>query len=188
MASGEMTDEAFRVFLSEALGACARVSRDGAVHFVCMDWRHMDDVAAVGKQVYGDLLNLCFWNKSNAGMGSLYRSKHELILRLSCWRSAAFQHGRARKARPKSHQCLGLRLGELLRRQPPRRFDFVPHSQADCACGGRASRRHGTRGTCPRYLPRLWHNADRGRAQRATLSRVGPSTPPMSTWQLNAGR
>jgi len=39
----------------------------------------MDDVSAVGKQVYGDLLNLCFWNKSNAGMGSLYRSKHELI-------------------------------------------------------------------------------------------------------------
>jgi DNA modification methylase len=79
MASGEMTDEAFRAFLSETLGACARVSRDGAVHFVCMDWRHMDDVAAVGKGVYGDLLNLCFWNKSNAGMGSLYRSKHELI-------------------------------------------------------------------------------------------------------------
>jgi hypothetical protein len=44
-----------------------------------MDWRHMDDVSAVGKGVYGDLLNLCFWNKSNAGMGSLYRSKHELI-------------------------------------------------------------------------------------------------------------
>jgi DNA modification methylase len=49
MASGEMTDEAFRTFLSETLGACARVSRDGAVHFVCMDWRHMDDVAAVSK-------------------------------------------------------------------------------------------------------------------------------------------
>jgi DNA modification methylase len=68
-----------REFAMETLGACARASRDGAVHFVCMDWRHMDDVAAVGKQVYGDLLNLCFWNKSNAGMGSLYRSKHELI-------------------------------------------------------------------------------------------------------------
>jgi hypothetical protein len=49
MTSGEMSDEAFRVCLSEALGACARVSRDGAVHFVCMDWRHMDDVSAVGK-------------------------------------------------------------------------------------------------------------------------------------------
>ena len=45
MASGEMSDEAFRAFLTESLGACAQVSRDGAVHFVCMDWRHMDDVA-----------------------------------------------------------------------------------------------------------------------------------------------
>jgi DNA modification methylase len=44
-----------------------------------MDWRHMDDVSAVGQSVYGELLNLCIWNKSNAGMGSLYRSKHELV-------------------------------------------------------------------------------------------------------------
>src|SRR5215207_682767 len=44
-----------------------------------MDWRHMDDVSAVGRSIYGDLLNLCIWNKSNAGMGSLYRSKHELV-------------------------------------------------------------------------------------------------------------
>ena len=79
MASGEMSEAAFRAFLSETLGACASVSRDGAVHFVCMDWRHMDDVAAVGGAIYGDLLNLCVWNKSNAGMGSLYRSKHELV-------------------------------------------------------------------------------------------------------------
>lgn len=79
MASGEMTDSAFRNFLSESLGACAKVSRDGAIHFVCMDWRHMDDVSAVGDDIYGARLNLCIWNKSNAGMGSLYRSKHELI-------------------------------------------------------------------------------------------------------------
>lgn len=79
MASGEMSDTEFRTFLSETLGACAQVSRDGAVHFVCMDWRHMEDVTAVGRDVYGALLNLCVWNKSNAGMGSLYRSKHELV-------------------------------------------------------------------------------------------------------------
>ena len=79
MASGEMSEAKFRTFLSETLGAAARVSRDGAVHFVCMDWRHMDDVSSVGRQVYGELLNLCVWNKSNAGMGSLYRSKHELV-------------------------------------------------------------------------------------------------------------
>jgi len=79
MASGEMTDTEFRTFLTESLGACAKVSKDGAVHFVCMDWRHMGDVTAVGQSVYGSLVNLCIWNKSNAGMGSLYRSKHELV-------------------------------------------------------------------------------------------------------------
>ncbi|MCB1357413.1 MAG: ParB N-terminal domain-containing protein [Maritimibacter sp.] len=79
MASGEMTEAEFRTFLAATLGAAAAVSRDGAVHFVCMDWRHMEDVSAVGNRVYGELLNLCIWNKSNAGMGSLYRSKHELV-------------------------------------------------------------------------------------------------------------
>ncbi|GGO52431.1 DNA modification methylase [Roseovarius pacificus] len=79
MASGEMDDDEFRAFLEATLGAAAQVSREGAVHFVCMDWRHMDDVAAVGRKVYGARLNLCVWNKSNAGMGSLYRSKHELV-------------------------------------------------------------------------------------------------------------
>jgi DNA modification methylase len=79
MASGEMSEAEFRTFLSDTLGAAARVSRDGAVHFVCMDWRHMDSVSTVGAAVYGARLNLCIWNKSNAGMGSLYRSKHELV-------------------------------------------------------------------------------------------------------------
>ncbi|WP_298885691.1 DNA methyltransferase [uncultured Bradyrhizobium sp.] len=79
MASGEMSEPQFRAFLSETLGAAAAISREGAVHFVCMDWRHMDSVSAVGSSVYGELLNLCIWNKSNAGMGSLYRSKHELV-------------------------------------------------------------------------------------------------------------
>ncbi len=79
MASGEMSEAEFRSFLADTLGAAARCSRDGAVHFVCMDWRHMDSVSAVGNTIYGERLNLCVWNKSNAGMGSLYRSKHELV-------------------------------------------------------------------------------------------------------------
>lgn len=79
MASGEMTTSAFRQFLTETLGACAAVSRPGAVHFVCMDWRHMDDVSAAASPLYDELLNICVWNKSNAGMGSLYRSKHEMV-------------------------------------------------------------------------------------------------------------
>jgi DNA modification methylase len=79
MASGEMSTAEFRKFLSETLNAAAQVSREGAVHFECMDWRHMDDVSAAAEAVYGSLLNVCIWNKSNAGMGSLYRSKHELV-------------------------------------------------------------------------------------------------------------
>lgn len=80
MASGEMTEAKFTDFLQETLSACAAVSRDGAVHFVCMDWRHLGELQDAGDDVYGALLNLCVWNKSNAGMGALYRSKHELVL------------------------------------------------------------------------------------------------------------
>lgn len=79
MASGEMSTAEFRAFLAETLGAAAQVTRDGGVHFVCMDWRHLDDVSQVAEGIYSSLLNLCVWNKSNAGMGSLYRSKHELV-------------------------------------------------------------------------------------------------------------
>ena len=79
MASGEMTETEFRTFLTDTLTPCVDVSRDGAVHFIFMDWRHHDDVRSVGKYLYSDQLNLCVWNKSNAGMGSLYRSKHELV-------------------------------------------------------------------------------------------------------------
>src|ERR1700719_1644890 len=68
MASGEMSEAEFRSFLADTLGAAARWSRDGAVHFVCMDWRHMDSVSAIGSTIYGERLNLCVWNKSNAGM------------------------------------------------------------------------------------------------------------------------
>lgn len=80
MASGEMSEDQFRTFLADTLGACITVSRDGAVHFVCMDWRHYGEVIAAADDLYGEQLNLCVWNKSNAGMGNLYRSKHELVL------------------------------------------------------------------------------------------------------------
>ena len=79
MASGEMTETEFRAFLAATLGAAARVSRDGAVHFVCMDWRHMKEIEAAGRDVYSDLKNLIIWVKDNGGMGTFYRSRHELI-------------------------------------------------------------------------------------------------------------
>jgi DNA modification methylase len=79
MASGEMSEEAYEKLLEDALGGFAKVSRNGAVHDVFIDHQHLDVMLAVGKRVYGKRLNVCVWNKSNAGMGGLYRNKHELI-------------------------------------------------------------------------------------------------------------
>ncbi|WP_084518581.1 DNA methyltransferase [Bradyrhizobium sp. th.b2] len=78
-ASGEMRPAQFRRFLSETLGNGIHVSTEAAVHFVCMDWRHIDDLIAVGRDLYDSMLNLVVWNKTNAGQGSFYRSQHELI-------------------------------------------------------------------------------------------------------------
>jgi hypothetical protein len=65
--------------LQTTLGHLARHSLDGAIHFVCMDWRHMAELLAAGRAIYAALKNLIVWNKTNAGMGSFYRSKHELV-------------------------------------------------------------------------------------------------------------
>jgi DNA modification methylase len=79
MASGEMSSPDFVRFLGTVLDAAAAVSRDGAVHFVCMDWRHIAELLAAAKGVYGAALNLVVWAKTNPGQGSFYRSAHELI-------------------------------------------------------------------------------------------------------------
>jgi DNA modification methylase len=79
MASGEMNEAEFVAFLEKALGHHATSSDAGAIHFVCMDWRHLGELLAAGRRVYSELKNLCVWVKTNAGMGSLYRSQHELV-------------------------------------------------------------------------------------------------------------
>jgi DNA modification methylase len=80
MASGEMNKAEFTAFLGQALRTLAAFSAAGSLHYVCMDWRHLDELLAAGAEVYGELKNLCVWVKDNAGMGSLYRSQHELVL------------------------------------------------------------------------------------------------------------
>lgn len=79
MASGEMLAEAFSAFLTETFGAMAGYSRDGAIAFVCMDWRHMDELLVAGQSAFTELKNLCVWNETNGGMVTFYRSKHELV-------------------------------------------------------------------------------------------------------------
>jgi DNA modification methylase len=80
MGVGEMSPGAFTGFLQQTLGHAAAQSRDGAIAFVCMDWRHLGELLAAGQPIFSELKNLCVWNKSSAGMGTFYRSKHELVL------------------------------------------------------------------------------------------------------------
>lgn len=79
MAAGEMSEAAFTIFLTESLQPAAKMCRDGAIAFVCMDWRHMGELLAAGRDVFDEMKNLIVWNKTNGGMGTFYRSKHELI-------------------------------------------------------------------------------------------------------------
>jgi DNA modification methylase len=88
MASGEMSEAEFTRFLSTTFEQLCAFSRPGSMHYICMDWRHLREFLGAGAKTYGDLLNLCVWVKSNGGMGSLYRSQHELI--------GVFKNGKAR--------------------------------------------------------------------------------------------
>ena len=78
-ASGEMTADQFTAFLETAFRNLVANSTDGSIHMVFMDWRHMAEVQAAGGSVYSELKNLIVWVKDNGGMGSFYRSRHELI-------------------------------------------------------------------------------------------------------------
>jgi DNA modification methylase len=79
MASGEMTEQEFTDFLTASLTLMCAHSKPGALIYACMDWRHMGEMLAAGRSSGCDLLNLCVWAKTNGGMGSLYRSGHELV-------------------------------------------------------------------------------------------------------------
>ena len=79
MGSGELSVTEFINFLKQTLENAASTSREGAIHFVCMDWRHIVELIQAGADIYGEMLNLVVWVKTTPGQGSFYRSAHELI-------------------------------------------------------------------------------------------------------------
>lgn len=87
MASGEMSDDEFAAFLAEVMSRCIETSADGSLHFMFMDWKGIGRLLACGERLYTALKNVCVWDKGRGGMGSLYRSQHELV--------AVFKNGRA---------------------------------------------------------------------------------------------
>ncbi|EJF90296.1 site-specific DNA-methyltransferase [Bartonella tamiae] len=78
-ASGEMNEQEFTTFLCNAFIHLTEHSKDGSIHFICMDWRHMREVMDAASGLYSELKNLIVWAKDNGGMGTFYRSRHELI-------------------------------------------------------------------------------------------------------------
>jgi DNA modification methylase len=89
MASGEMSEDQFTTFLSDTYALLCRHSTDGSIHQICMDWRHMREMLAAGDANYSELKNVCIWNKTNAGMGTFYRSKHEMVF---IWKNGSAPH------------------------------------------------------------------------------------------------
>lgn len=87
MASGEMSDAEFEAFLTLFCTLVCQHAIDGSLHYFCMDWRGMGQLLNATRPIYDEQLNLCVWNKPRPGMGSFYRSKHELIF--------VFKKGRA---------------------------------------------------------------------------------------------
>lgn len=88
MASGEMSEEQFIDFLASFLQCVIGVCIDGALIYAYMDWRHTYELLIAARRMKLAQLSLCCWNKDNAGMGSFYRSKHELVF--------LFKHGTGR--------------------------------------------------------------------------------------------
>jgi DNA modification methylase len=79
MAAGEMTEPEFTDFLATSLKLMCANTTQGALLYACMDWRHISEMHAAGRASGCDFLNLCVWVKGNGGLGSLYRSRHELV-------------------------------------------------------------------------------------------------------------
>ncbi len=79
MAAGEMTSSEFTNFLSTTLSHLAKFSVQGSLHYICMDWRHLKELLNAAERNYTELKNLCIWVKDSGGLGSLYRSQHELV-------------------------------------------------------------------------------------------------------------
>jgi DNA modification methylase len=100
--SGDMAKDALTEFLTAALGNLVMHSKDGSIHDICLDWRHLEAMLAAGNNVYSELKNVCVWIKKNGGTESFYRGRHELVF---IWKSGTAphianferrQHGRSR--------------------------------------------------------------------------------------------
>ena len=145
MGVGEMNKDQFTGFLVDTLGKAAAHCRDGAIAFVFMDWRHIGDLLSAGEQVFSELKNLCVWNKTNGGMGTFYRSKHELIFVFKVGTAShvnTFGLGETGRYRTNVWEYAGVntfragRLEELELHPTVKSVGLVSHAIKDCIRAG----------------------------------------------------
>lgn len=84
MGSGELGAE-FPAFLSKVINLATLHVCVGALLYLFMDWRSIAELINAARSLDLKFLNLAVWVKNNGGMGSFYRSRHELI--------GIFRHG-----------------------------------------------------------------------------------------------
>lgn len=77
--SGEMNKAEFADFIRQAFDLQERHARPGSLSYQFIDWRSVELMIRKGRKIYESLINLCVWVKPAADMGSLYRSRHDLI-------------------------------------------------------------------------------------------------------------
>jgi len=142
MASGEMSGPEFTDFLAAVMEQLIKFSIDGSIHYLFMDFRHMGEMLAAAEGRYAQLLNLCVWMKSNAGMGSLYRSQHELVFVFKAGKAPHInnvelgKHGRNRTNiwRYRGMNSFGKGRDEALAAHPTvKPIDLVADAIRDCS-------------------------------------------------------
>jgi DNA modification methylase len=142
MARGELSRKEFTSFLEHVFEELVANTIDGSIHQICMDWRHMSEMIAAGEHAYTTLMNVCIWNKTNGGMGSFYRSKHELVF---VWKNGKAAHinnielGRFGRSRTNVWDYAGVnsfgarRLDELASHPTTKPVALVADAIKDCS-------------------------------------------------------
>ena len=173
--SGERSGTEFIASLGQVFRNLAAFSIDGSLHYVCIDWRHAEELLVASRDVYDELKDLCVWVKDKSGRGSFYRNQHELIFVFKPRPRRAPQQRSTRPVQAQAQQCLALPRGQVS--PPPQRGgQFVGAARDRKASGdGRrcnprllSPRRHRTR-----QLSRQRHDTDRRRAHWQALLRAG---------------
>lgn len=145
MGAGEMSMDEFTEFLIATLGPAAKACRDGAISFVCMERRHMGELIVAGREAFTELKNVCVWNKKNAGMGTFYRSKHEMIFVFKIGTAAHINNfGLGDKGRYRTNvwDYAGItssgstRLSDLAMHPTVKPVALVGHAMCDCSKRG----------------------------------------------------